>query len=335
MRKKILIIQPNNLGDVINTTPVLIKLKKNSEVYLLTRKENKDYLTNFRDIKICYFNDKKSFLKIVFKRFDGIYELSGQLKNIYLLLFFWGRKYTRSKSSRKKIEFYLQKIISKIFKITRIPTGNEEETKRIFEILALRGNGGALTNFFYPASKKEEKKIENKNFSDLVRNYIVIQPYTGWLARSMSKRIVKDIIDIIRKKNYFIIFTGNKKEGEMITKNFSKELKEGLIKNYAGKLNIKEVTALINQARLFIGNDSGLSHLAATTKTKSIIFFGPGDFKRWHHRNQINIYKPLECSPCKQKTGTKKCARGRKICLSYQKVSKKEIKEKIELALSE
>jgi ADP-heptose:LPS heptosyltransferase len=44
-----------------------------------------------------------------------------------------------------------------------------------------------------------------------------------------------------------------------------------------GKLSLSEVVALLERATLFVGNDSGLMHLAAATGTPTIGLFGPTD----------------------------------------------------------
>jgi heptosyltransferase III len=52
--------------------------------------------------------------------------------------------------------------------------------------------------------------------------------------------------------------------------------------NLAGKTNLLEAAAILAQSRLFVGNDSGLGHLAAATGTPTVTVFGPGDPARYH-----------------------------------------------------
>jgi ADP-heptose:LPS heptosyltransferase len=44
-----------------------------------------------------------------------------------------------------------------------------------------------------------------------------------------------------------------------------------------GRLTLPEVVALLERATLFIGNDSGLMHLAAAAGTPTVGLFGPTD----------------------------------------------------------
>jgi ADP-heptose:LPS heptosyltransferase len=52
--------------------------------------------------------------------------------------------------------------------------------------------------------------------------------------------------------------------------------------NLAGKTGLLQAAALLQQATLFIGNDSGLGHMAAACDTATLTLFGPGDPHRYH-----------------------------------------------------
>jgi len=52
--------------------------------------------------------------------------------------------------------------------------------------------------------------------------------------------------------------------------------------NLAGRTDLLQATAVLECARLFVGNDSGLGHLAAAAGTPTVTVFGPGDPLRYH-----------------------------------------------------
>jgi ADP-heptose:LPS heptosyltransferase len=58
--------------------------------------------------------------------------------------------------------------------------------------------------------------------------------------------------------------------------------------------------ALLRSAAAFIGNDSGVSHLAAWAGLPSVVIFGPTDPVRWRPRGRsvAILQPPLECRPC-------------------------------------
>lgn len=55
------------------------------------------------------------------------------------------------------------------------------------------------------------------------------------------------------------------------------ELPDCKTMNSAGDLTLTQVVALIRKSTVFIGNDSGLIHIAAAVKTPMIQLFGPGE----------------------------------------------------------
>jgi ADP-heptose:LPS heptosyltransferase len=52
--------------------------------------------------------------------------------------------------------------------------------------------------------------------------------------------------------------------------------------NLIGRTLLPEAAAILAAARLFVGNDSGLGHLAAAVQTRTLTLFGVGDPDRYH-----------------------------------------------------
>lgn len=71
--------------------------------------------------------------------------------------------------------------------------------------------------------------------------------------------------------------------------------------NLVGQLSLQELVAVLSLAAVYVGNDSGPTHVAAAVGTPCIALFGPGDPVRIHPRGPGPIrllrYK-VECSPC-------------------------------------
>lgn len=70
-------------------------------------------------------------------------------------------------------------------------------------------------------------------------------------------------------------------------------------------LNLKEIAAAIKRSKLFIGNDSGMMHLAALVGTPLVGIFGPGNPAATgpftSPDKQVIVTKNYPCSPCRQK----------------------------------
>jgi predicted lipopolysaccharide heptosyltransferase III len=66
-------------------------------------------------------------------------------------------------------------------------------------------------------------------------------------------------------------------------------------------LSLPEITALIDKARLFIGNDSGIAHIAAAVKAPSVVIFGSSNrahWRPWATAPAEVVYEEMECQPC-------------------------------------
>lgn len=120
-------------------------------------------------------------------------------------------------------------------------------------------------------------------------------------------------------KQLKIVLTGSKKD---ITNEFvSQVINEPSIKtnkkivNLIGKTTIPELIAVIKKAKLFIGPDTGILHLAVGLGVPTIGLYGPdtphkvGPYKS--NANKYVFYKKLSCSPCKQI----KCKRPDNYCI--------------------
>lgn len=59
------------------------------------------------------------------------------------------------------------------------------------------------------------------------------------------------------------------------------------------------VAGLASMAKLFVGNDSGVSHLAAASGARGVALFGPTDPARWHPLGEVEI---LRCEPMAELT---------------------------------
>jgi len=70
--------------------------------------------------------------------------------------------------------------------------------------------------------------------------------------------------------------------------------------NLIGKLTLKQTAWLFKHAILFIGLDTGTTHLAAAMGTRVLALYGPNTPLKWgpYGSQHRVIYKALSCSPC-------------------------------------
>jgi ADP-heptose:LPS heptosyltransferase len=130
-------------------------------------------------------------------------------------------------------------------------------------------------------------------------NFIAIAPLASVAFRSWP---VSEYAELCRKISELIniVLLGTKGQYHMLEK-----IKSGndRIFNYAGKSHIREIPAIIMKSKLFIGNDSGLTHIAAQLRKPLIGIIGGGKFGEFfpYKENSKSIYKYYEmnCFNCK------------------------------------
>lgn len=71
--------------------------------------------------------------------------------------------------------------------------------------------------------------------------------------------------------------------------------------NAFADLTLPEVTALAARSRLFVGNDSGIAHIAAAVNTPSVVIFGSSNvahWRPWATASSEVVREELPCQPC-------------------------------------
>lgn len=92
---------------------------------------------------------------------------------------------------------------------------------------------------------------------------------------------------------------------------------EALLRRFtvARNLTLAELAAIIVRADIYLGNDSGVTHLAAALGIPTVALFGPSNLKKWRPRGRrvAILNHLLECAPC---AGTlmKTCAHRSCLC---------------------
>lgn len=130
---------------------------------------------------------------------------------------------------------------------------------------------------------------------------VAIHPGSGGysLARRWPPDRFAQVADaLIERYGTQVALLGGPDEGELTQRVASLMRYEAI--DLGGKTPIPVLAALLRLSRLFVGNDSGVMHLASAVGTPVVAIFGPSNPLAWgpwgasHEVVQID----LECSPC-------------------------------------
>lgn len=91
-----------------------------------------------------------------------------------------------------------------------------------------------------------------------------------------------------------VVLVAGPQDGELITAVESKLNTPSI--RLVGQLTFGQIAALANEARLYIGNDTGLTHLAAASGAPTVMILGPSDPARYapFTPNAIALWKPIQ-----------------------------------------
>jgi len=135
--------------------------------------------------------------------------------------------------------------------------------------IAVSPGGGHNTKLFMP-----QKRWPAAHYAGLLKRLLAEEKaYIFLLGDSSEKNLIKPWMDQMPSRDYC---------------------------NLAGEISLRRTALLIQRCRLFIGNDSGLLHLAGAVGTPSLSFFGPtspnGKLPVWTLHKYL--YTREICSPC-------------------------------------
>jgi ADP-heptose:LPS heptosyltransferase len=137
------------------------------------------------------------------------------------------------------------------------------------------------------------------------REAIIIHPGSGSKKKVWPLERFLDLIHYLQKhlRSRIIIVLGPA-EGLEIEKHFE-EMEWNMGTNapiLAKGLSLLELASVMEGCRLFVGNDSGISHMAAALGLPTIAIFGPTDPMVWAPRGEkvVVIRAEIPCSPCSQ-----------------------------------
>ncbi len=126
----------------------------------------------------------------------------------------------------------------------------------------------------------------------------LIHPAAAFDTKRWSTENFAKVIDFLATRNIFSIVVTTPKEENLIG-----EINQKTSTIFHGftNLTLPEIKALASRARIFIGNDSGIAHIAAAVETPSVVIFGSSNRTHWrpwtNAPNEI-VYEKLPCQPC-------------------------------------
>ena len=142
------------------------------------------------------------------------------------------------------------------------------------------------------------KKLRDIGLADFDANetLAVIHPAAAFDTKQWAAENFARVIDELKARSLVPI---------VIVSPNQKSVSESLIGQspalLLSDLSLPEVTALASRARVFVGNDSGMAHIAAAVNAPCVVIFGSSNrnhWRPWTSQPSEIVYEELPCQPC-------------------------------------
>jgi len=148
--------------------------------------------------------------------------------------------------------------------------------------------------------------------------YAVLHPHPQWTYKQWTVEGWVEVGLYLRKLGLKLVLSGGPAREEIdYVANIQRQLPEDTI-NLAGRVSLAQLAHIIAQAKLFIGPDTGITHLAAATGVPVIALYGPTNPVKWapwpagyqqginpfhktgsQHVNNVHLIQgKADCVPC-------------------------------------
>jgi len=320
----ILITRTDRIGDVILSLPVIKTLKKvfpERPIYFMVSSYVAPLLENYPGIEAVIKYDVsdgstqvsrtkqltqqlrdlniKTALMLVYDadvlsiiKNAGIKERLGPLTKIYGIFYYtkWHVQH-RSRVDNHELEYNLG-----LLKLLGVKEDEFDTT------LELPVSKGAVSSAF--------DKLKSIGFENPYSGYIIVHVGCGGSALNWRYSYYAELASrLFEATGLPIILTGTDKENT-VTSSVKQHIR-GKCFNTAGLFSLKELVAVISEARLFIGPSTGPTHIAGAVSVPLVTIFPPikvQSARRWgpYSKDAIVITPRVEC-PAKLKCLGEKC----------------------------
>lgn len=320
MSYKVLIIRLSSIGDIILTTALIRCLKNNFPDYKI------DFLVKEQFSEIVIHNPYLNNI-IVFRKGDKLLKLKQQLKNEkyewiidihqnFRSLFLKSGSGVPLKTGYSKSVFKRSLLV---YAGLNLYHDSKPVMLRYFESVEKQGvlYDGKGTEVFFPSIHIESirTKLLQTGYT-FGKKLFVVSPGASFSNKRWLPQNFAEVLNyLIQYQNGFVVLIGNK--ADLGICNEIQDLSLAGTVNFAGELSLLDSASLLSVCDVFIGNDSGMLHMAQSVKKPVVGIYGPtveelGYFPQ--KERSVVVQKTVSCRPCSH-NGLNKCPKKHFRCM--------------------
>lgn len=283
---RILVIAMRYLGDVLLTTPLLHSLRQaypDARLDVLVFHNTASMLEGNPDINHVIttpnrpkFADYRQLFGQLFRRYDlAIATQPGDRPFLYALL-----------AAPLRVAVVPPKNTTgwwKRFLVRHWTEFDDDNTHTVLQHLKLLGLINVPQCFSLVPPQISNTKQLAQQFPFLADNtgYAVLHPHPQWTYKQWTVEGWIEVGLYLKKLGLKLVLSGGSAREEIdYVANIQCQLPDDTI-NLAGQVSLAQLATIIAQAKLYIGPDTGITHLAAATGIPVIALYGPTNPVKW------------------------------------------------------
>ncbi|HJP94813.1 MAG TPA: glycosyltransferase family 9 protein [Pyrinomonadaceae bacterium] len=304
--RKVLLIRLRSIGDTVLATPSLFALKRflpNAEIDMLVEDWVAPLLDNHPRINKVVTLERNGFVararvarELRSAGYDVVYNLHGGTTATFL---------TRATGARHRVGFktYQYAQLHNHQAPSPLLLWQQQKTHSVEQQLALLGwTGVPVTDrprtelgVSPAAAVTVDRQIAVAGLS--ARRLALIHPAAAFATKQWATENFARVIEFLAERGFASVAIAAPHEKEIL-KNLTAQSSAPVV---SLELSLPEVTALAARSHLFVGNDSGIAHIAAAVGTPSVVIFGSSNIAHWRPWNRAGaevVFEEMPCQPC-------------------------------------
>jgi predicted lipopolysaccharide heptosyltransferase III len=304
--RKVLLVRLRSIGDTVLATPSIVALKRflpNVQLDILVEDWVAPLLDNHPHIDNVIALERGGLVartraarELRSAGYDIVYNLHGGTTATFL---------TRATGARHRVGFktYQYAQLHNHQAPSPLLLWGQQKTHSVEQQLALLGwTGVPVTDrprtqlgISPAAAQAIDERLAAAGFHD--RKFALIHPAAAFATKQWAAENFARVVEFLAERGYASVAIAAPHEKAIV----ESLLDHSSVQLVTFALSLPEVTALAARSQLFVGNDSGIAHIAAATGTPSVVIFGSSNIAHWRPWNRAAaevVFEEMPCQPC-------------------------------------
>jgi lipopolysaccharide heptosyltransferase II len=305
--KRVLVVKLRSIGDTVLSTPSLIALRRflpDTEIDILLEDWVAPVLDGFEGVNVIAVGPRagerfRAAAQLRRRQYDIAFNMHGGTTATF---------FVRASGAPDRVGLKSYQYSFLYNHLLNSPTDfwGREKLHSAEQQLALLGCVGvpvedrpkSKLSISVSAKAAIEARLKNSALHTPRSALALLHPTTAFLTKQWPVENFARTAEYLSDKGLPIVAVSSKEESKILSE--LQAVARVPIVTF-DDLSLPEITALAAKAQIFVGNDSGIAHIAAAVKTPTVVIFGSSNRDHWRPwtdaPNEI-VYEEFPCQPC-------------------------------------